>query len=370
MKAKQNMFMNKIVIGAVSAALLVVGPVQAAQAEAVQAETAAQTQTAQVQNVAQGVQKITVSDDPFVTPVQGVTGRGFDLRWDAIQHQAEKAGIDAALCGTDARERAANVVARIGATDDGVPREYYAVTNSTGQLVEVIARNIIVQDDDTEAVTEKGRYCNRLPFVPGAGKGFDRGHVIADSLGGQSNLYNLVPQNATLNRHGDQAFIEDQIRKAGGAADFHAVLTYPDEHSDIPSRYSIAYSLEDTPRVRTFANIDPDSAGPEDAYEVISPTDDMYELEFSGEDAGSDRPAGESDILLPETEQETEIEQETVPSPATEPSTHNYETEDVDEDVALTGSSSPWVIALGVALAVLGLSAAAVGVWRVLAAEK
>lgn len=323
------MFVKKIVIGAVSAALstalLVAGPAQAA----VQVETAAQVQ----ENVAQSVQKIAVSDDPFVTPVQGVTGRGFDLRWEAIQHQAKKAGIDTALCGTDTRERAANVVASIGATDDGVPREYYAVTNSTGQLVEVIAREIIVQNDDTEPVTEKGRYCNRLPFVPGAGNGFDRGHVIADSLGGESNVYNLVPQNATLNRHGDQAFIEDQIRKAGGAADFHAVLTYPDVHSDIPSRYSIAYSLEDTPRVRTFANIDPDSAGLDDAYEVISPTDDMYVF------------VGDSDKTASSTEVKP-TESETVDN-------------DTEEELAVSGSALQWIVVIAVLLSVVGVGAAA-----------
>lgn len=352
------MFVNKIVIGAVSAALLVAGSAQAgAQVQGV----APAVVTA---NVAQGVQKIVVSDDPFVTPVQGVTGRGFDLRWDVIQEQAEKAGIDAFLCGTDARERKANTVVRIGVTDDGVQREYYAVTNSTGQLVEVIAREIVVQNDDTETVTDDGRYCKRLPYIPGVGKGFDRGHVIADSLGGQSNLYNLTPQNSMLNRHGDQAFIEDQIRKAGGAADFHAVITYPDEHSDVPSRYSIAYSLEDTPRVRTFANIDPDSARPEDAYEVVSPTDDMYELEFSGDE--NDRPAGESDILLSETEQESAPETQ---EQKQQPGTQDHQAEDVDEDMAVTGSLSPWVIALGVLLAVFGLGAAAVGVWRVLATK-
>ena len=202
------------------------------------------------------------------------------------------------------------------------------MTNSTGQLVEVIARDIIVQNDDTETVNDKGRYCDYLPFVPGAGKGFDRGHVIADSLGGQSNVYNLAPQNATLNRYGDQAFIENQIRKAGGAADFHAVLTYPDSHSDVPSRYSIAYSLENTPRVRTFANIDPDSAGPEDAYEVVSPSDDMYE--FVG------------DVDSPEVPVDPE------------PGVEDDETKDDGGDMNETSSSMSWIIAVGVVLAIIG----------------
>lgn len=326
------MFMNKIVIGAVSAALLVSGPGQAV------AQTTTDTSVATV-NVAQGMQKITYSDDPFVAPEQGLTGRAFATRWDAIQAEAQESGVDGSLCDTDTRERTANVVVSIGATDDGVPREYYAVTNSTGQLVEVIARDIIVQNDDTETVSDKGRYCDYLPFVPGAGKGFDRGHVIADSLGGQSNVYNLAPQNATLNRYGDQAFIENQIRKAGGAADFHAVLTYPDSHSDVPSRYSIAYSLENTPRVRTFANIDPDSAGPEDAYEVVSPSDDMYE--FVG------------DVDSPQASEDPE------------PGVEDDETKDDGGDMNETSSSMPWIIAVGVVLAIVGFGSTTLKeLWR------
>ena len=326
------MFMNKIVIGAVSAALLVSGPGQAV------AQTTTDTAVATV-NVAQGMQKITYSDNPFVAPEQGLTGRAFVTRWDAIQAEAQESGVDGSLCDTDTRERTANVVVSIGATDDGVPREYYAVTNSTGQLVEVIARDIIVQNDDTETVNDKGRYCDYLPFVPGAGKGFDRGHVIADSLGGQSNVYNLAPQNATLNRYGDQAFIENQIRKAGGAADFHAVLTYPDSHSDVPSRYSIAYSLENTPRVRTFANIDPDSAGPEDAYEVVSPSDDMYE--FAG------------DVDSPEVPVDPE------------PGVEDDETKDDGGDMNETSSSMSWIIAVGVVLAIVGFGSTTLKeLWR------
>lgn len=326
------MFMNKIVIGAVSAALLVSGPGQAV------AQTTTDTSVATV-NVAQGMQKITYSDNPFVAPEQGLTGRAFVTRWDAIQAEAQESGVDGSLCDTDTRERTANVVVSIGATDDGVPREYYAVTNSTGQLVEVIARDIIVQNDDTETVNDKGRYCDYLPFVPGAGKGFDRGHVIADSLGGQSNVYNLAPQNATLNRYGDQAFIENQIRKAGGAADFHAVLTYPDSHSDVPSRYSIAYSLENTPRVRTFANIDPDSAGPEDAYEVVSPSDDMYE--FAG------------DVDSPEVPVDPE------------PGVEDDETKDDGGDMNETSSSMSWIIAVGVVLAIVGFGSTTLKeLWR------
>src|SRR5699024_1028353 len=101
------MFMNKIVIGTVSAALLVSGPGQAV------AQTTTDTAVATV-NVAQGMQKITYSDNPFVAPEQGLTGRAFVTRWDAIQAEAQESGVDGSLCDTDTRERTANVVVSIG----------------------------------------------------------------------------------------------------------------------------------------------------------------------------------------------------------------------------------------------------------------
>jgi beta-N-acetylhexosaminidase len=39
----------------------------------------------------------------------------------------------------------------------------------------------------------------------------NQGHVIADSLGGVSNAYNITPQDSVLNRHGDQAYMERNI---------------------------------------------------------------------------------------------------------------------------------------------------------------
>ena len=57
-----------------------------------------------------------------------------------------------------------------------------------------------------EPVNASGRYCNDEAKVPGVEEpDLDEGHVIADSLGGVSNAYNITPQNSTLNRHGDQA---------------------------------------------------------------------------------------------------------------------------------------------------------------------
>ncbi|CQR46416.1 hypothetical protein BN1058_00676 [Paraliobacillus sp. PM-2] len=120
-------------------------------------------------------------------------------------------------------DRESGVVVDVGYGD----REYWAFTNEYGQLVRVVAEEIILQDDSTEAVLSTGRYFSDEAKVPGVESDIlDEGHVIADSLGGVSNAYNITPQENTLNRHGDQAYMENAIRKAGGATNFEAVISY------------------------------------------------------------------------------------------------------------------------------------------------
>ena len=139
--------------------------------------------------------------------------------------------------------REPNVVVDIGFGD----REYWAFTNEYGQLVRVIAAEIILQDDNTEPVKSSGRYYNDEAKVPGVERDdLDEGHIIADSLGGVSNAYNITPQNSTLNRHGDQAYMEKVIREAGGATNFEAIITYPNTETQIPSRYQYTYTLYNT----------------------------------------------------------------------------------------------------------------------------
>ncbi len=152
-------------------------------------------------------------------------------------------------------DREANVYVDIGFGD----REYWAFTNEYGQLVRVIADEIILQDDDNEPVLSSGRYFSDEAKVPGVESPvLDEGHIIADSLGGVSNAYNITPQDSTLNRHGDQAYLEDAIRKAGGATDFEAIITYPDTKTQIPSSYQYTYTLKGNKVVDTFDNVDPD----------------------------------------------------------------------------------------------------------------
>lgn len=151
--------------------------------------------------------------------------------------------------------REPNVVVDIGFGD----REYYAFTNEYGQLVKVVAKEIILQDDSTEPVTSSGRYYSDEAKVPGVeSSSLDEGHVIADSLGGVSNAYNITPQNSTLNRHGNQAYMEKTIRDAGGCTDFVAIITYPNTNTQIPSHYSFTYTINGNVIKDEFDNINPD----------------------------------------------------------------------------------------------------------------
>ncbi|WP_033542515.1 DNA/RNA non-specific endonuclease [Planococcus sp. CAU13] len=151
--------------------------------------------------------------------------------------------------------REANVVVDIGFGD----REYWAFTNEHGQLVRVVAAEIILQDDDNEPVTSEGRYYSDEAKVPGVESDIlDEGHVIADSLGGVANAYNITPQESTLNRHGDQAYMEKVIRDAGGATNFEAIITYPDTKTHVPSSYKYSYTVMGNEVVDEFANGNPD----------------------------------------------------------------------------------------------------------------
>lgn len=148
-----------------------------------------------------------------------------------------------------------NVAVDIGFDD----REYWGLTNEYGQLVYVLAEEIKLQNDDTEPVNGNGRYYNDEANVPGTEqKDLDQGHIIADSLGGVSNAYNITPQNYILNRYGDQAYMEKAIRDAGGCTNFIATITYPDTSTQIPSHYKYEYVLLGNAIVDEFDNVNPD----------------------------------------------------------------------------------------------------------------
>ncbi len=165
--------------------------------------------------------------------------------------------------------REPNVVVDIGYGD----REYYSFTNDYGQLERVIAAQIRLQNEDSEPVTSSGRYYSDEAKVPGTESPvLDEGHVIADSLGAVANAYNITPQNSTLNRHGEQAYLENSIRSAlydgGTCTNFEAIITYPNTETQIPSHYSFTYTLNGTVINDEFDNLDPDEAN-EQLEEVV-----------------------------------------------------------------------------------------------------
>ena len=151
-------------------------------------------------------------------------------------------------------ERQKNAVVDIGYGD----REYWGFTNEYGQLIKVVAKKVIPQDDKKEPVNEDGRYYDDQADVPGVEReDLDKGHILADSLGGVANAYNITPQNSTLNQKGTQWEVEDEIRKAGGCTDFVAIMTYPDTNTQIPSHYSYSYTINGNRKTVDFANVEP-----------------------------------------------------------------------------------------------------------------
>lgn len=138
-------------------------------------------------------------------------------------------------------ERRPRVVVDIGYGD----REYWGFTNEYGQLVTVIAKEIVLQDERRERVTSSGRYYPDEARVPGTQlKEYDQGHVIADSLGGVSNAYNITPQSSFVNRKGPQAEMEKRIRDNKGCSDFVCFIRYPDEDTQIPESYEVIYRID------------------------------------------------------------------------------------------------------------------------------
>ncbi|KKI90662.1 hypothetical protein WQ54_19470 [Bacillus sp. SA1-12] len=181
--------------------------------------------------------------------------------------------------------REPNVVVDIGYGN----REYWAFTNEYGQLVRVIADEIILQDDNNEAVLSSGRYYSDEAKVPGIESDvLDEGHIIADSLGGVANAYNITPQESTLNRHGDQAYMEDSISRAGGATDFEAIITYPNTETQIPSSYQYTYTIMGNKIVDTFDNVNPDEVNASLGLTDSEPVESTEPAESTGSNENGD----------------------------------------------------------------------------------
>lgn len=137
-------------------------------------------------------------------------------------------------------------------------RLYFGYTNEHKQLVRVEAKEITLQGKE-ELLTKKGRYCKDEAKVQGVKRdGYDEGHVIADSLGGMSNAYNITPQNSKLNREGTQAQMEEEIRQSLHAnkkvTDFVAVIEYPKVTTQTPIKYHFEFKINNKLKVYDFEN--------------------------------------------------------------------------------------------------------------------
>ena len=148
---------------------------------------------------------------------------------------------------------------------------------------------ITLQDDNHEVVSSSGRYYSDEAKVPGVESDvLDEGHVIADSLGGVSNAYNITPQDSTLNRHGDQAYMEDSISRAGGATDFEAIITYRNTKTQIPSSYQYTYTIMGNKIVDTFDNVNPDEVNASLGLTDSEPVESTEPAESIGSNANGD----------------------------------------------------------------------------------
>lgn len=137
-------------------------------------------------------------------------------------------------------------------------RSYFGYTNEHKQLVRVEAKEIILQGEE-ETLTKKGRYCKDEAKVPGVKRdGYDEGHVIADSLGGVSNAYNITPQISQLNREGIQAQMEEEIRQAlykgKKVTTFVAVIDYSEATTQTPYKYHFEFKVNGQLNVFDFEN--------------------------------------------------------------------------------------------------------------------
>lgn len=188
--------------------------------------------------------------------IYGRTNLGYVKTHDSIIYKGNKYRIISVHGGDIKGTREANVAVDIGYG----AREYWGLTNSYGQLVYVLADEITLQDDEAEPVLESGRYYEDEAKVPGTERAdLDEGHVIADSLGGVANAYNITPQNSVLNQSGEQAYMETWIRYARGCSDFLAEITYPNSSTQIPTSYRFSYVLNGNAVIDEFDNINPEN---------------------------------------------------------------------------------------------------------------
>lgn len=197
----------------------------------------------------------------FFTLVLGLIAFGFYQQNQSNKHSStsnlnvdlsKNQSLNVDACNLSGK-REANKVVDVGFGE----RKYYAYTNSTAQLIKVSAKKLEIQNKNENLIN--GRYCKDEAKVSGTEKKeYDEGHVIADSLGGASNSYNITPQDSFLNRKGKQYQMEDELRKAivenHDVHDFNAIISYPNSSSTIPNHYHIEVYIDNNKKIYDYDN--------------------------------------------------------------------------------------------------------------------
>ncbi len=199
----------------------------------------------------------TTTTDKVTTPTNNTqTGStGYSIADGKLTYKNKQYTIIDVAGGDLSGDRQPSVAVDVGYGD----RQYWGLTNENSQLVYVLADTVKLQDANTETLIN-GRYYSDEAKVPGTESAtLDEGHVIADSLGGVSNAYNITPQDSTLNRNGDQAYMEKVIRDANGCTNFVATITYPNTSTQTPSKYKYEYILMGSKVVDEFENKSPET---------------------------------------------------------------------------------------------------------------
>lgn len=125
-----------------------------------------------------------------------------------------------------------------------------------------------------------------------------------------SNAYNVTPQDSTLNRHGDQIYMESLIRSAGGVNDFEAIITYPDTSTHIPSHYEYTYTVRGNVVTDSFDNVNPDEVNealgltesepePPATSEPTEPTGDVSSVDTNGNGQVTIQEAKDAGFTMP-----------------------------------------------------------------------
>ncbi|MGL4688247.1 MAG: DNA/RNA non-specific endonuclease [Mycoplasmatales bacterium] len=175
---------------------------------------------------------------------------------DTTTQEVENKYISVDKCNLSGH-RKANVIVDVGVDTETINREYYAYTNEYGQVIKLEADRLILQTKEEE--NKKGRYCNDEAKVKGTeDSNLDEGHIIADSLGGSSNAYNITPQDSYLNRNGEQRTMENHISNAlkhgSEVTNYIATITYDTAITLTPKSYKYTFKINGEDVIYEFEN--------------------------------------------------------------------------------------------------------------------